>query len=88
MILNKSKKTKEYLNVNLYIIIAYGSWSGLGGGPACGLCYALTVYGSYDGQADPALFPKCSLVVRITDQCPYPDNKEWCPGPEQPESGK
>jgi len=68
--------------------LSYGSWSGLGGGPACGLCYALTVYGSYDGQADPALFPKCSIVVRITDQCPYPDNKEWCPGPEQPESEK
>jgi len=66
--------------------LSYGSWSGLGGGPACGLCYALTVYGSYDGQADPALFPKCSLVVRVTDQCPYPDNKEWCPGPEQPPS--
>ncbi len=46
------------------------------------------MYGSYDGQADPALFPKCSLVVRITDQCPYPDNKEWCPGPEQDPSGK
>lgn len=66
--------------------LSYGSWSGYGGGPACGLCYALTPYGSYDGQADVNLFPKCSIVVRITDQCPYPDNKEWCPGPEQPES--
>ncbi|EIM86862.1 endoglucanase V-like protein [Stereum hirsutum FP-91666 SS1] len=57
--------------------LAFGSASGLGAGDACGRCFALT------GTADPyspsytGPFGQ-SVVVKVTDLCPAPENEQWC----------
>jgi len=57
--------------------MAYGSDTGYG--PACGRCFKLTLLNTF--LSDPPFHPrfKKSIVVKVTDMCPYMKDG-WCGG--------
>ena len=57
--------------------LAFGSESGLGPGDACGRCFAIT--GNHDPYSPNYAGPfGQTIVVKVTDLCPAPNNEQWC----------
>ena len=56
--------------------LSFGAPGGQGGGDACGRCFRIT------GTEDPYTLsysgPLYSIVVKVTDLCPYQEGENWC----------
>ncbi|KAI9440336.1 endoglucanase V-like protein [Lactarius indigo] len=56
--------------------LSFGAPGGQGGGDACGRCFRLT--GTKDPYSPWFKGPFKSIVVKITDLCPYAEGEDWC----------
>ncbi|KAH9004487.1 endoglucanase V-like protein, partial [Lactarius hatsudake] len=56
--------------------LAFGAPGGGGSGDACGRCFRLT--GTEDPYTPSFEGPFKSVVLKVTDLCPYAENEDWC----------
>ncbi len=56
--------------------LAFGAPGGQGAGDACGRCFRVTA--TKDPYSPWFEGPFKSIVVKVTNLCPYQENEDWC----------